>query len=130
MAKPTSTRLPKHGANIRAPRHFEQGEAVFFIQKIYGTSMCFGKGIIAHVKETCVGSPEKRRTQYTIEGYRIFYHEGTVSKDKGRFESCLGSTVIVIVPRNAKTLAWFSKVKRDYEKFLAVHSSLLQSMRI
>lgn len=125
-------RPSENGTNIRAPRTFEDGEVVFFIQKIYGLSVCFGQGVITEATDLPSGydkSKQQGRLQYVIKGSRVFYHEGRRLEETGSFKTWLGASTIVIVPRNIRTSLWFKECIQKWRAILSLHEEALQFMR-
>ena len=100
-----------------------------FVQRIYGLSMCFGTGVIENSHEVSVGLPPKPYTQYTIKGKRVFYHEGQVVHDEGTFQTWLGASKIVVVPRTEASLKWLKQGIRDWQTLLRQHQELMRSLR-
>lgn len=122
----------ENGDNIRAPRTFEDGEVVFFIQKIYGLSMCFGSGVIQEATDLPSGygtSKQAGKLQYTIKGTRVFYHEGTRKEESGTFKTWLGGSKIVIVPRTVKSSLWYKDCIRKWQDLLEHHGEVLNFLR-
>lgn len=125
-------KLDRHGTNIRAPRLFEDGERVFFIQKIYGLSMCFGQGVIQRTLDLPTGyaTIQRSRIQYLIKGSRLFFHEGRKIKDKGTYATWLGSSTIVIVPQSLKARKWLRDSIRSWKLLVDRHDHTLTQMRL
>lgn len=122
---------PVNGKNINAPRVFEDGELVLFIQRIYGTSMCFGTGVISQATDLPSGYAldQQDRVQYLIKGRRVFFHEGQRREEHGTFRSWLGSASIVIVPRTIKSQQWLKESMRRWKTVLADYDKALALMR-
>lgn len=121
----------ENGSNIKAPRVFEEGEVVLFIQRIYGLSVCFGTGVIHKALDMPAGyaRTEGDKVQYIIKGRRVFFHEGERHEETGTFRSWLGSASIVIVPRNERSQAWLKASMRQWKEHIAHNAELFHFMR-
>jgi hypothetical protein len=121
----------EHGLNIRAPRLFSDGERVYFIQKLYGLSMCFGQGTIQRTLDLPSGYSEAQgdRVQYLIKGHRLFFHAGKVTRDRGTYATWLGASQIVIVPRTEKTKHWLKRSMRQWREVTDHHNRIVEEMR-
>lgn len=130
--KKKARRVLENGDNIRAPRTFEDGEVVFFIQKIYGLSVCFGSGVITEATDLPSGydkSAQAGKLQYLIKGTRVFYHEGSRREEQGTFRTWLGASKIVIVPRTVKSSFWYKECVAHWRQLLASHEEAMRFMR-
>lgn len=130
--KKKKKRPPENGTNIKAPRVFEDGELVLFIQRIHGLSMCFGRGVIKRTAELPTGysAVQGKRLQYIIKGSRLFIHDGSLTKDKGAYSTWLGSTKMVIVPRTAKSEKWMEERVETWKAFLGQYNDIIKDMRL